>query len=81
MLIGHSVLTLLSWSLLFGLGWQLFRAAQAAIAVAQQMHRVPCTRCRFFTRDYRLKCTVNPGEANTPSAIGCRDFQPDSRLI
>ncbi|NEO86360.1 MAG: hypothetical protein F6J87_19200 [Spirulina sp. SIO3F2] len=75
MLISRGLLTLLSWGLLFGLLWQLFRAAQAAIAAAQHMHQIPCTRCQFFTWDYRLKCTVNPSEANTPSAIGCRDFQ------
>lgn len=44
------------------------------IAQAKRMHQIPCTKCRFFTGDYRLKCTVNPELANTENAIDCNDF-------
>ena len=50
----------------------------AAFTVARRMHRIPCTKCRFFTNDYRLKCTIRPKIANTESAIGCREYQAHS---
>ncbi len=50
----------------------------AAFGVAKQMHRIPCTKCCFFTNDYRLKCTIRPKIANTESAINCRDYQAHS---
>ena len=34
------------------------------------LHQIPCSGCAFF------KCTVNPTEACTQVAIGCRDFEP-----
>ena len=45
-----------------------------AFSRAKVMHQIPCTKCRFFTGDYRLKCTVNPHAANTEKAIDCPDF-------
>lgn len=56
------------------LGWTLISFVTAAIAQAQKMHQIPCTKCRFFTGDYRLKCTVNPSLANTEQAISCPDY-------
>jgi hypothetical protein len=44
--------------------------------VAKTMHQIPCARCRYFTNDYRLKCSVHPQIANTEGAINCRDYQP-----
>jgi hypothetical protein len=41
----------------------------------QQLHQVPCSRCAYFTGDYRLKCTVHPAQALTEEAIDCRDFE------
>lgn len=55
--------------------WSLVSPLIAAMASAKQMHRIPCTKCRFFTNDYRLKCTVKPQTANTEDAIDCRDYQ------
>ena len=55
--------------------WSLVGSIISAVASAKQMHRIPCTKCRFFTNDYRLKCTVKPQIANTEDAIGCRDYQ------
>lgn len=42
----------------------------------QRLHQVPCSRCTFFTGDYRLKCTVHPCKALSEEAIGCLDFEP-----
>lgn len=58
--------------------WSLVSPLIAAVTRAKQMHRIPCTKCRFFTNDYRLKCTVKPQTANTEDAIGCRDYQQAS---
>lgn len=46
----------------------------------QQLHQIPCSRCAYFTGDYRLKCTVYPSQALTEEAIGCRDFEATSSL-
>ena len=42
---------------------------------SQTMHQIPCSNCQYFTNDYRLKCSVNPFQANTEAAINCRDYQ------
>lgn len=55
--------------------WSLVSPLIAVVASAKQMHRIPCSKCRFFTNDHRLKCTVKPQTANTEDAIGCRDYQ------
>ncbi len=41
---------------------------------AKTMHQIPCSDCQYFTNDYRLKCPVNPFQANTESAINCQDY-------
>jgi hypothetical protein len=61
--------------LLFLCIWSLVSPLLAAIAKAKQMHSIPCTNCRFFTNDHRLKCTIKPQTANTEEAINCRDYQ------
>lgn len=58
--------------------WSLISPMIAAMNRAKQMHRIPCTKCRFFTNDYRLKCTVKPHIANTEEAINCYDYQGES---
>ena len=65
-----SILGMFCWSLL-GMIWD-------AVAKAKTMHQIPCTNCRFFSGDYRLKCTVNPHTANTEQAINCPDFRSQS---
>ncbi|MDJ0729204.1 MAG: hypothetical protein QNJ33_04350 [Crocosphaera sp.] len=42
---------------------------------AKKMHKIPCSHCQYFTNDYRLKCPVNPFQANTEAAINCKDYQ------
>ena len=64
-----------AYSLLGIFGWSLVRSLLDIVATAKRMHQIPCTKCHFFTGDYRLKCTVNPHIANTEEAIGCRDCQ------
>ena len=56
-------------------GWSLFSLLLDALTRAKQMHKIPCTQCRFFTNNYSLKCTVNPCIANTEEAIDCSDYQ------
>ncbi|MFM7447411.1 MAG: hypothetical protein ACKO24_02290 [Leptolyngbyaceae cyanobacterium] len=51
--------------------WSLVRDAARC---SHQMHQIPCARCRFFTNDYRLKCTVHPAIALSENAIGCPDY-------
>ena len=38
------------------------------------LHEIPCSRCRYFTGEYHLKCPVNPRAALTEAAIDCLDF-------
>lgn len=60
--------------------WSLISMMQETVARAKEMHQIPCTKCCFFTGDYRLKCTVNPNAANTEQAIDCPDFREHSRF-
>lgn len=53
----------------------LVSCVRDVVAQARKMHQIPCTKCRFFTGDYRLKCTANPLIANTEQAIDCIDYQ------
>ena len=64
-----------AFSILGLCGWSIISFIVDAIAQAKRMHQIPCTKCRFFTGDYRLKCTVNPSAANTEQAIGCGDYR------
>ena len=68
-----------AFSLLTLCGWTLVSCTLDVIAQAKRMHQIPCTKCRFFTGDYRLKCTVNPSLANTEGAIGCGDYRANSQ--
>ena len=63
------------YSLLGLVGWSLISFLTDITKTAKRMHQIPCTKCRFFTGDYRLKCTVNPHVANTEEAIDCPDRQ------
>lgn len=58
-------------------GWAILSPLLDALARAKQMYKIPCTKCRFFTNDYRLKCTMNPYAANTEAAIDCSDYISD----
>lgn len=47
----------------------------------KRLHQVPCSKCDFFTNDYRLKCTVHPLKSCTEQAINCIDFEPKTKAI
>lgn len=58
----------------------LYLAVRDGIARLRRLHQIPCSRCAFFTGDYRLKCTVHPLTALSEEAIGCRDFEQREAL-
>ncbi|MDR9402058.1 MAG: hypothetical protein RI580_01330 [Halothece sp. Uz-M2-17] len=68
----------LTWGFILLSVWSACRIAIKGKNNLKTLHQIPCSRCAFFTNDYRLKCTVNPYQAGTESAIGCRDFEPKS---
>jgi hypothetical protein len=65
-----------AWGVIILLAWSLWTATRDSVKTAQQMHKIPCPNCQFFTNNYRLKCTVHPSIANTEEAISCCDYQP-----
>ena len=71
----HSLGFLFACLLLLICAWSVLGVFIDAIARAKRMHQIPCTQCRFFTNNYRLKCTVNPYIANTEEAIGCSEYR------
>lgn len=36
--------------------------------------KIPCTKCRYFSDNFYLKCTVHPMDVLTERAIECRDY-------
>lgn len=71
----------LAWTFLVLLGWSLLSAIWDTTVRAKQMHEIPCTHCRFFTNDHRLKCTIQPFIANTEEAIDCSDYCPQNNIF
>ena len=70
----NSVGLVLAWGFVGILGLTLMQFCRDLVQRSQRMHAIPCPRCQFFTRDYRLKCPVHPLIANTEAAIDCRDY-------
>ncbi|MDA0213147.1 MULTISPECIES: hypothetical protein [Desertifilum] len=70
----------LYYTLLIVLGlsflWSIWLAAKEAFSRLRRLHQIPCTKCAFYTGDYRLKCTVRPCEALSEAAWNCVDFEP-----
>jgi hypothetical protein len=66
---------LFAWILMGLICWSVATFLRDTFGKAQQMHQIPCSDCRFFTDDYRLKCTVHPTIALSEAAIQCPDFQ------
>ena len=76
----HLVLCFSVWTTIFSvLLWRLIAIAKQAVKHLQHLHQIPCDKCAYFTGDYRLKCTVNPIDAMSETAIGCRDFLYDTQ--
>ena len=55
--------------------WSLQLAFRDGIIHLKRLHSIPCSRCAYFTGDYRLKCTVHPKMALTEDALGCGDYE------
>lgn len=66
-----------AWSFILLLGWSLWTALRDTVHRSQQLHKIPCADCQFFTRDYHLKCTVHPFTALSEEAINCVDYEPN----
>jgi hypothetical protein len=54
--------------------WSFFMSLKKGIRHLKRLHQIPCSDCKYFTNDYRLKCTVHPINACTEEALGCIDF-------
>lgn len=66
-----------AWLFSFLVAWSIFSSIRETLARAKQMHEIPCSECKFFTNNHRLKCTVRPTIANTEEAIDCSDYRPN----
>lgn len=73
-----SIFAVLIWVGLFSSLGSLWVALREGFAYLKRLHQVPCSRCAFYTGDYRLKCTVHPCKALTEEAINCLDYEPAS---
>ena len=58
----------------------IWRSTRIGIANVKRLHQIPCSNCRFFTNDFRLKCTLHPIDALTEEAINCSDFCLKNKL-
>ncbi len=65
----------IAWLLVGLIAWSLWSALRDLTAQAQQMHRIPCADCQFFTNTHFLKCPVHPSSALSAEAINCPDYQ------
>ncbi|WP_448597356.1 hypothetical protein [Thermoleptolyngbya sp.] len=65
-----------AWSIVGLVAWNLISAGRDGLAQARQMHKIPCSECRFFTGDHHLKCTVHPDWALSEAAMNCADYEP-----
>lgn len=48
------------WMGLIGFVLAIGLAVRDGYIRLRRLHQIPCSRCAFFTGDYRLKCTVHP---------------------
>ncbi len=69
----------LIWSFILIAVWQFYSTIRAGVRQVRQLHQIPCANCQFFTGEYNLKCPVNPMNALSEAAIGCRDYFPSTR--
>ncbi|WP_071789034.1 hypothetical protein [Leptolyngbya sp. Heron Island J] len=58
--------------------WRILCTLEQGTSYVRRLHQIPCSRCAYFTGDYRLKCTVNPMSALTEEAIDCSDYVSNS---
>jgi hypothetical protein len=67
-----------AWLFVFLLTWNAIATLVRGFARVKQLHQIPCSHCKFFSGEYRLKCTVRPSAALSEEAINCIDYQPQS---
>jgi hypothetical protein len=67
---------ILIWIVLVGFFLAICFATQEGIIRLKRLHQIPCSRCAFFTGNYRLKCTVHPCKALSEDAVDCLDYEP-----
>ncbi|MGD1951160.1 MAG: hypothetical protein ACFB14_16135 [Leptolyngbyaceae cyanobacterium] len=58
--------------------WQIWYTFRQGTHYLKKLHRIPCSRCVYFTGDYRMKCAVHPMSALTEDAIDCVDYLADA---
>jgi hypothetical protein len=66
---------LVIWLLLVGFFLSICLATHDGIQRLKRLHQIPCSRCAFYTGDYRLKCAVHPCKALSEEAIACVDYE------
>ena len=64
-----------AWVFILVLGSSVIGMIVDVIKRSKIMHKIPCSKCQYFTNDYRLKCPVNPFQATTEAAINCQDYK------
>lgn len=63
-----------AWAALGMAVWSIMAAARQGVAIARQMHQIPCAECRYFTNSAFLKCPIHPTAALSEQAIDCPDY-------
>ena len=64
-----------AWGAIAYTAWKMIVGLRNGMANIRKLHSIPCSRCRYATCDYHLKCSVHPVEAFGEDAIGCQDFE------
>lgn len=67
---------IVAWLVVLSVALNAVVGMQVAVKRLERLHSIPCSRCAFFTDDYRLKCPVDPISACTEDAIGCPHYEP-----
>jgi hypothetical protein len=53
----------------------IFNIRQHSVSFNSDL-KVPCRRCRYFSDNQFLKCTLHPATVMTGQAVDCRDYCP-----
>lgn len=67
-----------AWVLVLMVAWSIVSFFRDGFKRAKTMHDIPCSRCRYFTENYHLKCPVRPTIALSEAAINCMDYEERS---
>ncbi len=70
------ICVVVAWLTVFAAIGNAIVGLTAAARRGRTMHQIPCSRCAFFTNDYRLKCPVDPIVAGSEAAIDCPHYEP-----